>query len=102
MPLLIIEWQSFFMYDGHPAKIETYDKAVQLFYDYYADLFKSGTIKRDSVPFESAHLPVLYTVPEEGEFVDTILLHGGYDSYLEEFVPMMLYLREKRLCCLPF
>ena len=84
----------FFMYDGHPAKIKTYDKAVQLFYDYYGDLFKSGLIKRDSVPFESAHLPVLYTVPEKGEVVDTILLHGGYDSYLEEFVPMMLYLRK--------
>lgn len=84
----------FFMYDGHPAKIETYDKAVNLFYNYHADLFKSGIIKRDSVPFESAHLPVLYTVPEKGEVIDTILLHGGYDSYLEEFVPMMLYLRE--------
>lgn len=84
----------FFMYDGHPAKIETYDKAVNLFYNYHADLFKSGIIKRDSVSFESAHLPVLYTVPEKGEVVDTILLHGGYDSYLEEFVPMLLYLRE--------
>ncbi len=84
----------FFMYDGHPAKITTYDKAVNLFYDYYADLFKSGMIKRDLVPFGEAHLPVLYTIPEDGKFTDTILLHGGYDSYMEEFVPMMLYLRE--------
>lgn len=51
-------------------------------------------IKRDLVPFGAAHLPVLYTVPEDGKFTDTILLHGGYDSYMEEFVPMMLYLRE--------
>jgi pimeloyl-ACP methyl ester carboxylesterase len=41
----------------------------------------------------AAHLPVLYTIPEDGKFIDTILLHGGYDSYMEEFVPMMLYLR---------
>ncbi|GLB29445.1 alpha/beta hydrolase [Lacrimispora amygdalina] len=84
----------FFMYDGHPAKITTYDKAVNLFYDYHADLFKSQMIKRDLVPFGAAHLPVLYTIPEDGKFTDTILLHGGYDSYMEEFVPMMLYLRE--------
>ncbi|MGD8447728.1 MAG: alpha/beta fold hydrolase [Desulfobacterales bacterium] len=83
----------FFMYDGHPAKIATYDKAVNLFYDYHADLFQSGTIKKDTVPFGAAHLPVLYTLPEDGKLIDTILLHGGYDSYLEEFVPMMLYLR---------
>lgn len=84
----------FFMYDGHPAKIETYDKAVNLFYTYHADLFQSGILKKDSVPFGSAHLPVLFTKPEPEKYVDTILLHGGYDSYMEEFVPMMLYLRE--------
>jgi len=84
----------FFMYDGHPAKITTYDKAVNLFYDYYADLFKSGIIKKASVPYEKAHLPVLYTEPETESPIDTILLHGGYDSYMEEFLPMMLYLRE--------
>ena len=58
----------FFMYDGHPAKITTYDKAVNLFYDYHADIFKSGMIKRDLVPFDGAHLPVLYTIPEDGKF----------------------------------
>ncbi|CQR74942.1 2,6-dihydropseudooxynicotine hydrolase [Sporomusa ovata DSM 2662] len=84
----------FFMYDGHPAKFDTYDKAVNLFYNYHADLFKSGIIKKDSVPFGTAHLPVLYTEPEMKKYIDTILLHGGYDSYMEEFVPMMLYLRE--------
>lgn len=84
----------FFMYDGHPLKIATYDKAVQLFYDYHADLFKSGIIKKEFVPFGSAHLPVLYTIPDDGNHAGTILLHGGYDSYMEEFVPMMLYFRE--------
>ncbi|MDD4321533.1 MAG: hypothetical protein PHH31_08355, partial [Acidaminococcaceae bacterium] len=84
----------FFMYDGHPAKITTYDKAVNLFYDYYAELFKSGIVKKALVPYEKAHLPVLYTEPEAESPIDTILLHGGYDSYMEEFLPMMLYLRE--------
>lgn len=84
----------FFMYDGHPAKIATYDKAVNLFYDYHAELFKSGIVKKDLVPYEKKHLPVLYTEPETANYIDTIVLHGGYDSYMEEFLPMMLYLRE--------
>ena len=84
----------FFMYDGHPDKMATYDKAVGLFYDHYGDLFRSGTIKKGAVPYGTVHLPVLYTLPEKDDFVDTVLLHGGYDSYMEEFVPMMLYLRE--------
>lgn len=85
----------FFMYDGHPEKIATYDKAVALFYDLHADLFESGLIKKGSVPFGQAHLPTLYTIPEHEKYIDTILLHGGYDSYMEEFVPMMLYFREQ-------
>ena len=84
----------FFMYNGHPEKLKTYEKAVELFYDYHADLFESGIIKKEQVPFEAAHLPVLYTIPEDGKIIDTILLHGGYDSNIEELVPTMLYLRE--------
>lgn len=84
----------FFMYDGHPCKMVTYDKAIKLFYDFHAGLFTTGIVKRGFVPFETGRLPVLYTVPESGSCVDTIVLHGGYDSYMEEFLPMLLYLRE--------
>lgn len=85
----------FFMYDGNPKKIETYDKSISLFYDYNSELFNSGIIHRDSIPFNSISIPVLYTKPKTGKYIDTILLHGGYDSYMEEFINMMLYLREK-------
>jgi pimeloyl-ACP methyl ester carboxylesterase len=84
----------FFMYDGDPNKIKTYDQAIELFYSYYSELFKSGIVQRDWVPFGSASLPILHAEPENGKTVDTILLHGGYDSYMEEFLQMMLYLRE--------
>jgi pimeloyl-ACP methyl ester carboxylesterase len=84
----------FFMYDGDSAKIATYDKAVQLFYNYHSELFASGVVKTVNVPFESGHLPVLYTAPANEKPGDVLLLHGGYDSYLEEFLPMLLYLRE--------
>lgn len=85
----------FFMYDGHPSKMKTYDKAVSLFYAYNSELFNSGEIKTGAVPFGGKRLPVLYALPDDGNIKDTILLHGGYDSYKEEFVPMLRYLREQ-------
>ena len=84
----------FFMYDGDPDKSAVYSKSVELFYNYYADLFKSGIIKKECVPFGKGDLPVLYTQPEGSMAKGIILLHGGFDSYIEEFVPMMLYFRE--------
>lgn len=83
----------FFMYDGNPDKIKTYDQSIELFYQYHDELFKTGVLKLDHVPYEQGYLPVIHTMPE-GECVDTILLHGGFDSYMEEFLPSLLYLRE--------
>jgi pimeloyl-ACP methyl ester carboxylesterase len=83
----------FFMYDGNPDKIKTYDKSIELFYQYHEPLFKTGVLQLDQVPYEQGFLPVIHTRPE-GESVDTILLHGGFDSYMEEFLPSLLYLRE--------
>lgn len=83
----------FFMYDGNPDKIKTYDKAIELFYQYHEELFQSGVLKLDHVPYGQGYLPVIYTLPQ-GDCVDTILLHGGFDSYMEEFLPSLLYLRE--------
>jgi pimeloyl-ACP methyl ester carboxylesterase len=84
----------FFMYDGNPDKIKTYDQSIELFYQYHDELFQTGVLKLDHVPYEQGYLPVIHTMPE-GERVDTILLHGGFDSYMEEFLPSLLYLREK-------
>ncbi|WP_242832621.1 alpha/beta hydrolase [Clostridium saccharoperbutylacetonicum] len=83
----------FFMYDGNPDKIKTYDKAIELFYKYHEELFQSGILKFDRVPYDQGYLPVIHAVPE-GECIDTILIHGGFDSYMEEFLPSLLYLRE--------
>ncbi len=83
----------FFMYDSNPDKIKTYDQSIELFYQYHDELFKTGILKLDHVPYGQGYLPVIHTMPE-GECVDTILLHGGFDSYMEEFLPSLLYLRE--------
>lgn len=84
----------FFMYDGDPDKVKYYKLATNMFYDYYKEYFMDGTVIRYEVPYEGVKLPVLYT-KSVGEKKDTILLHGGNDSYMEELFFAMLYFAEK-------
>ncbi|WMJ81719.1 alpha/beta fold hydrolase [Clostridium sp. MB40-C1] len=84
----------FFMYDGDPDKIKYYKLATDMFYDYYKEYFEDGTVIQYEVPYEGVKLPVLYT-KAVGEKKDTILLHGGNDSYMEELFFPMLYFAEK-------
>ena len=88
----------FFMSDGDGDKVAYYKKAVDLFYTYYADYFSSGTVERFDVPFGSIRLPVMHAKAgvdaSHKTPKGTILLHGGNDSYLEEFFFPMLYFAE--------
>ena len=86
----------FFMYDGDPDKKTYYLKATELFYTYYAGYFEGERplIERHDVPYEGVKLPVMHLVPE-GKSKGVILIHGGNDSYFEEFLFTVLYLREK-------
>ena len=86
----------FFMYDGDPDKKAYYETATQLFYQYYADYFEGENprIEKLEVPYETVKLPVMHVVPKE-KSKGTILLHGGNDSYFEEFLFTVLYLQEQ-------
>ncbi|MCR5141215.1 MAG: alpha/beta fold hydrolase [Ruminococcus sp.] len=92
----------FFMYDGDPDKKKYYQKATELFYRYYADYFEAGgvngsmppRIEKTVVPYKNVKLPVMHVVPK-GRSKGTILLHGGNDSYFEEFLFTVLYLQEQ-------
>ena len=81
----------FFMYDGDPDKIAYYQKATELFYDFYRAYFDSGFVEKLEAPYKDARLPILHVKPE-GARRDVLLLHGGNDSYMEEFFFPMLYL----------
>ena len=81
----------FFMYDGDPDKKKYYVKATEMFYKFHENIFASGEVERYEVPYEDIKLPVM-KAKAKGEEKDVILLHGGNDSYFEEFFEPMLYL----------
>lgn len=85
----------FFMYDGDPDKKKYYSLATEMFYAYYADYFsgENPRIERLSMPYESVSLPVMHVIPI-GKSKGTLLVHGGNDSYYEEFLFSLLYLQE--------
>ena len=82
-----------------PDKIANYHQAQEVFYDYYSELFaptdgSAPLVEQLEVPYENGiTLPVFHAVPA-GPSKGAMLMHGGNDSYMEEFVPQMLYLRE--------
>ncbi|WP_253677215.1 hypothetical protein [Treponema sp. OMZ 788] len=83
----------FFMSDDNPNKLKYYSLAVDLFYKHYQKYFDEGIVEKLSVPYKNINLPVLH-VQAKGEKLGTILLHGGNDSYMEEFLFPILYLSE--------
>ncbi|KGM97850.1 lysophospholipase [Clostridium novyi A str. 4552] len=80
----------FFMYDGDPDKLKYYNLATNMFYDYYKEYFDHKTVVKYEVPYDDVKLPVLYT-KAVGKKKDTIILHGGNDSYMEELFFVMIY-----------
>lgn len=83
----------FFMYDGDPDKKKYYKMATEMFYAFHKDVFASGEVEQFEVPYEDVKLPVMFA-KAKGEEKDVILLHGGNDSYFEEFFIPMRYLAE--------
>ncbi len=76
----------FFMFDGDDDKLKYYSLATELFYKSKDNAIRRGEVVRDSVRFGKYQLPVLFKkAKKSGKARGTILLHGGNDSYLEEF-----------------
>ncbi len=83
----------FFIYDDLEEKRRVGEKASSLFYEHYSHIFEDGLISRESVPYAQGCLPVWVAEPDDDRAAGTILLHGGYDSCMEEFLGAVLYLR---------
>ena len=70
-----------------PDKELLYDKFIDLFYK----VFKNDEIKRFKVPYKKTFLPAMKIPPVRGKKKGTIVMHGGFDSFIEEFYSMMRY-----------
>ncbi len=70
------------------------DLEKEILYERFVDLFSRAfardNITRHLVPFQGTFLPAI-TVPASSEKKGTILLHGGFDSFIEEWYSVMRY-----------
>lgn len=77
----------FYIIKEDVEKEELYRKFSELFYE----AVKDENFERLKVPYGDAFLPVL-KVPAKGAMKGHILMHGGFDSFVEEWYLMMKYL----------
>jgi len=75
---------------GDPDKEPLYDKFIELFYQ----AFKNDEIERFKVPYQEAYLSAIKISPVDTEKKGTIVMHGGFDSFIEEFYSWMRYFSE--------
>ncbi|MCK9590401.1 MAG: alpha/beta hydrolase [Methanoregula sp.] len=72
----------FFTLPADPDKEVLYDRFTDLFYN---KAFVGEPIERQAVPYKRTHIPALHIpstrTPEKG----TIVIHGGFDSFIEEW-----------------
>jgi len=71
----------FFLLSADPDKSIAYEKFLAL----YAKVDWKLACRREEVPYESAYLPA-YVVEPEGQLIDTLVVHGGFDSFAQELI----------------
>lgn len=74
----------FYTLPGDPDRELLYDRFRELF----AEAFRGDEMERVRIPYDGAYLPAIRLAPK-GARRGTVLLHGGYDSFLEEWYLLM-------------
>jgi pimeloyl-ACP methyl ester carboxylesterase len=75
----------FYISQHDPDKEKFYDKFIDLFYQLYSD----DGIKKFKIPYQKSFLHAFKVPIIKGLPKGTIVMHGGFDSFIEEFYPMM-------------
>jgi len=76
----------FYTKSNDPEKYILYNKFIELFYK----TFGNDGIEKHQVPYENSFLSAL-KIPCLQTKKGTIVIHGGFDSFIEEFYSMMKY-----------
>lgn len=78
----------FYTFLGDPDKEIFYDAFTDLFYK----VFGQDGIERFEVPYRDTFLPAMKVGAAGGSPKGIIVMHGGFDSFIEEFYSWMRYL----------
>ena len=82
----------FFVPPHDPDKLGLYDRFIDIFYNKVA---AADPIERVEIPYYSGALPTLRLPAQQKERRGTILIHGGFDSFMEEFYSMAWYFADR-------
>ena len=78
----------FFLLSSDPRKLPTRQRFVDLLLDH----FQIAPSAYSRIPFEAGWLPAYRLTPEEPK--GTLVVFGGFDSYIEEWLPAALIFRD--------
>ncbi len=82
----------FFALPSDPDKHSLYGTFQDLFYHHVCDPRRA---ERVEVPYEGVHLPALRVPAQSAEPRGTLVVHGGFDSFLEEFYSLALWFSDR-------
>ena len=78
----------FYINQTDPDKIKFYDKFIDLFYK----IFKKDGIEKLKIPYNDSFLHAFKVPVKKGTKKGTMIIHGGFDSIIEEFYyPMKIF-----------
>ena len=79
----------FYTFSWDPDKKLLYD----LFREFFDHAFRGDRFERYEIPYKRSFMPVM-KVRAKGNYRGTIVLHGGFDSFIEEFYSWMCFFSE--------
>ncbi len=82
----------FFVPPADPDKLILYDTFQDLFYGHVFDVNRAERIE---VPYEGGHLPALRIRAQGDERKGMLVVHGGFDSFMEELYSMGLWFSDR-------
>lgn len=81
----------FYLGENDSNKLHMYNKYIENVYKYYKEV--SFPIERFKISYENSFMPAIRMTFNK-DYSKTLLVHGGYDGYMEELVPIMFLLKD--------